>query len=118
MPDEVASHYAKGGDLAAAIADSLRKAGIDIASLKTEDLSSVDEFHIRGRKATLELAEHLGLTKTSHVLDIGSGLGGPARTVSRSSLSRRPAKSYSRTAAMQSSANFGPTLVSATALYL
>ena len=81
MPDEVASHYAKGGDLAAAIADSLRKAGKDIASLKTEDLSSVDEFHIRGRKATLELAEHLGLTKTSHVLDIGSGLGGPARTV-------------------------------------
>ena len=65
MPDEVESHYAKGGDLAAAIADSLHKSGKDIASLKTEDLSSVDEFHIRGRKSTLELAEHVRQLRTS-----------------------------------------------------
>jgi ubiquinone/menaquinone biosynthesis C-methylase UbiE len=49
--------------------------------LTTADLATVDEFHIRGRKATLELAAPMNLNSDSHVLDIGSGLGGPARTV-------------------------------------
>ena len=81
MVDKVATHYAGGGDLAAAIADRLRQAGKDTSRLTTADLGSVDEFHIRGRKATLELAQSLNLTAASHVLDIGSGLGGPARTL-------------------------------------
>ena len=81
MTDKVASHYAGGGDLAGAIAKSLRKAGKDTAKLTTADLGSVDEFHIRGRKATLELGKLLDLSPASHVLDIGSGLGGPARTI-------------------------------------
>ncbi len=81
MTDKVASHYAGGGDLATAIAQSLRKAGKDPTKLTTADLASVDEFHIRGRKATLEVAQPLNLTSASHVLDIGSGLGGPARTL-------------------------------------
>ena len=33
------------------------------------------------RNAALELAQPLNLRTTSHVLDIGSGLGGPARTI-------------------------------------
>jgi ubiquinone/menaquinone biosynthesis C-methylase UbiE len=81
MADRVVSHYAGGGDLANRIAESLRQAGKDIDNLRTEDLATVDEFHIRGRKATLELAEALGLAASDHLLDIGSGLGGPARTV-------------------------------------
>jgi ubiquinone/menaquinone biosynthesis C-methylase UbiE len=81
MIDKVASHYAGGGDLASRIAESLRKAGKDTSKLGTADLATVDEFHIRGRKATLELAQSLGLIASAHVLDIGSGLGGPARTV-------------------------------------
>jgi ubiquinone/menaquinone biosynthesis C-methylase UbiE len=81
MADKVASHYAGGGDLATTIAESLRKAGKDTSKLSTADLATVDEFHIRGRKATLELAQSLGLSASDHLLDIGSGLGGPARTV-------------------------------------
>lgn len=81
MVDKVASHYGGGGDLASAIAESLRKAGKDISTLSTADLGTVDEFHIRGRKATQELAQSLNLSASSHVLDIGSGLGGPARTL-------------------------------------
>lgn len=81
MVDKVQSHYAGGGNLASAIAESLRGAGKDIGNLTTADLGTVDEFHIRGRKATLELAQSLNLTTTSHVVDIGSGLGGPARTL-------------------------------------
>jgi ubiquinone/menaquinone biosynthesis C-methylase UbiE len=81
MSDKVASHYSGASDLADAIAQSLRKAGKDPASLTTMDLGTVDEFHIRGRKATLELAADLNLGTSSHLLDIGSGLGGPARAV-------------------------------------
>jgi ubiquinone/menaquinone biosynthesis C-methylase UbiE len=81
MTEEVASHYAGSGDLAGAIAESLRKAGKDPARLTTADLASVDEFHIRGHKATLEVARSLNLSAASHVLDIGSGLGGPTRAL-------------------------------------
>ncbi|MEP9353292.1 class I SAM-dependent methyltransferase [Xanthobacter sp. KR7-65] len=78
--DAVADHY--GGDsLAQKLAEGLRKAGKDMDRLTTGDLATVDEFHIRGRKATLELAQELKLSAASHVLDMGSGLGGPARTL-------------------------------------
>jgi ubiquinone/menaquinone biosynthesis C-methylase UbiE len=39
----------------------------------------VDEFHIRGREASQELATHIGVRPAWHVLDVGSGLGGSAR---------------------------------------
>ena len=81
MSHAVATHYAGEGNLAEAIAQKLAQAGKDVARLGTADLATVDEFHIRGRKATLELARLLGLDSASHLLDIGSGLGGPARTV-------------------------------------
>ena len=81
MADRVASHYSENLDLADVIAQNLQSAGRDLTNLTTADLATVDEFHIRGRKATLELAAHMNLNSDSHVLDIGSGLGGPARTV-------------------------------------
>jgi ubiquinone/menaquinone biosynthesis C-methylase UbiE len=63
------------------IAESLRSAGKDLNKLTTGDLATVDELHIRGRKATMELAKKMNLAADSNVLDIGSGLGGPARTL-------------------------------------
>ncbi len=59
MIDQVATHYSGSGGLADAIAESLRNAGIDLNGLKTTDLATVDEFHVRGRMATLELAEQI-----------------------------------------------------------
>src|SRR5207249_2366839 len=41
----------------------------------------MDEFHIRGKEATLELARLAALAPADHVLDVGGGLGGPARTL-------------------------------------
>jgi SAM-dependent methyltransferase len=76
-----ASHYAGDGGLPSAIAETLRKAGKDIGKLTTADLGTVDEFHIRGRQATLILAQSLNLSANPCVLDIGGGLGGPARTL-------------------------------------
>jgi ubiquinone/menaquinone biosynthesis C-methylase UbiE len=81
MAERVASHYSENLELAHAIAENLESAGRDLNKLTTHDLATVDEFHIRGRKATLELAAKMNLNAASHVLDIGSGLGGPARTL-------------------------------------
>jgi len=81
MINPVAAHYSGSGTLADAISENIRSAGKDLKNLTTADLATVDEFHIRGRKATLELAEKMQLTNDSRILDIGSGLGGPARTL-------------------------------------
>lgn len=77
----MARFYSGPGGLVAAIGSALDAAGMDRSDLRTADLAPVDEFHIRGRAATLEIVEALHLTPASHVLDLGSGLGGPARTV-------------------------------------
>jgi ubiquinone/menaquinone biosynthesis C-methylase UbiE len=78
---DVVSHYAGAGDLSSAIRGALTSAGVDVEGISTTALAPVDEFHIRGRAATLEIAEALAVDENSTVLDIGSGLGGPARTV-------------------------------------
>ena len=54
-------------------------AGKDLNSLRPEDLAPVDEFHIRGIEATLELADSIGLDDGKLVLDVGSGIGGPSK---------------------------------------
>lgn len=81
MPDTVASHYTGEGKLANRIANALKAAGKNLDALTTANLATIDEFHIRGRPATLELAEKMSIDTASRVLDIGSGLGGPARTL-------------------------------------
>ncbi|MFA9420258.1 MAG: class I SAM-dependent methyltransferase [Gammaproteobacteria bacterium] len=81
MIEKVSAHYGSGGDLAEKIAEGLQSAGKNLKDLNTVDLSAVDEFHFRGRKATLQLAEQMKLDENALVLDIGSGLGGPARTL-------------------------------------
>ena len=59
MADRVASHYSENLELADVIAQNLQSAGRDLNKLTTADLATVDEFHIRGRKATLELASQM-----------------------------------------------------------
>jgi ubiquinone/menaquinone biosynthesis C-methylase UbiE len=82
--NQVSRFYSGPGGLVAAISSALDAAGLDRAALRPADLAPVDEFHIRGRAATLEIIEALGLTADSQVLDLGSGLGGPARTLAES----------------------------------
>jgi SAM-dependent methyltransferase len=81
VTDSLVDHYAGSGDLTSSIAAALDAAGIGRAGIATTVLAPVDEFHIRGRAATLEIAEALQVDTSSRVLDIGSGLGGPARTI-------------------------------------
>ncbi|MBZ9905305.1 methyltransferase domain-containing protein [Mesorhizobium sp. BR115XR7A] len=77
---QVADHYARG-TLIADIRDGLAAMGKTESTVMAEDLSPVDEFHIGGRAATGELAGQLALTTEDRVLDIGCGLGGPARQI-------------------------------------
>lgn len=44
-----------------------------------DDLAPVDEFHIRGRESTVELADLAEVEPGTKVLDVGCGLGGSAR---------------------------------------
>jgi SAM-dependent methyltransferase len=78
MTEQVAQHYGKGGLLDRILA-TLTQAGKDIGRLTIDDLAPVDEFHSRRRLATQELAALLAPVATDHVVDIGSGLGGPPR---------------------------------------
>ena len=80
--DAIQTHYSRT-DLGSVILAALEKAGKDLNRLTLEDLAPVDEFHIRGRAATLELARAAGLDATQRVLDVGSGVGGTSRCLAK-----------------------------------
>lgn len=80
LNEEIREHYANPG-LEKLILDALADAGKDVNSLEPEDLEPIDEFHIRGREATLELAAAAGLEAGKYVLDVGCGIGGPSRCI-------------------------------------
>ena len=83
----VAKHYTKGGKLIQRLTASFLAAGIDVkTSVKTTDLDPVDEFHLGGRGTAEKLFDLLSLPEDKgegalKLLDIGAGLGGPARIV-------------------------------------
>lgn len=78
----VRRHYAAPG-LDQNILDALRRLGRDPTAIADDDLDAVDHFHIGGKLATLTLIAMAGLQSGMHVLDVGGGLGGPARSMAR-----------------------------------
>lgn len=74
----VQAHYRAVGLLDRIIA-GLRDAGKDPDAVTIDDLAPADEFHSAGRHATKDLAALATLKPGTRVLDVGSGLGGPAR---------------------------------------
>jgi len=71
-------HYRSDGLLERILA-GLRAAGKNPEAPTVEDLAPADEFHSLGRAATRELAELAQIAPGTRLLDVGSGLGGPAR---------------------------------------
>lgn len=80
LPVEV--HYGRA-DLVAVVLDALAAGGHDVEHLDPEALTTIEEFHTLGRTATRALAEAVGLKGADAVLDVGSGIGGPARYLAR-----------------------------------
>lgn len=63
------------------ILDALAATGKDVATLTIDDLAPADQFHSGGKKSTVRLARGAALKPGMRVLDVGGGLGGPARTL-------------------------------------
>jgi SAM-dependent methyltransferase len=82
----VAAHYTHG-TLLAALDQAIAAAGKDPQRITAADLAPATEFHIGGRHATAEfavaLAAALSAPKGKHLLDIGCGIGGPARLIAQ-----------------------------------
>jgi MPBQ/MSBQ methyltransferase len=76
--EHIAGQYTHG-NLEAALLAGLRAAGKDVERLSPADMMGADEFHIGGAQATRELAAQLPLRPGARLLDIGCGIGGPAR---------------------------------------
>jgi SAM-dependent methyltransferase len=74
----VAGHYGRGR-LEESILAAVEREGKDPEKLAAADLAAVDEFHVGGIEATQELAKHMELRAGLRLLDVGSGIGGPAR---------------------------------------
>ena len=72
------AHYTSG-NLKESIAAMLAAAGTSAEKASPDQMAAFDQFHVRGIEATNELASLAGFKKGQKILDVGSGIGGPAR---------------------------------------
>ena len=77
LNDRLNRHYYKDR-LYEEIVSQLQIMGVDLTQVKRFDISTVDEFHVRGAVVSKELAHCIDI-KEKKVLDVGCGLGGPCR---------------------------------------
>jgi SAM-dependent methyltransferase len=68
-------------DLERAIDAALAGAGRNLDALTIDNLAPADQFHSGGKASTDRLARLARLKPGMRVLDVGGGLGGPARTL-------------------------------------
>ena len=78
--DKVAAHYTHGSLLEAILA-KLDEAGVAQGGLTARDLAPLDHLHTRGVVATDEMIERLQPQAGQTIIDIGCGIGGPARYI-------------------------------------
>ena len=77
-PDTIEGHYSASARHDAVMA-AVRQALPLGQPYRVADLAPLDQFHLRGAAATEELAALARITADMTVLDVGSGIGGPAR---------------------------------------
>jgi SAM-dependent methyltransferase len=76
----VEEHYATEG-IAARVLTALRNVNGPDVAITPDTLAPIDHFHRRGVIETEELAAVLQPEASDHLLDIGCGIGGPARWI-------------------------------------
>jgi sarcosine/dimethylglycine N-methyltransferase len=76
--DGVRDHYRATG-LTERLKTALAALAPENQQLTPQQLAALDQFHTRGLAATAELAALAGITAPTSVLDVGAGIGGPAR---------------------------------------
>ena len=74
-------HHYGAADICARIFAALEGVGTDIQQLTREDLTPFDQFHGGGIVSTRDLIDFAGIRSGMKVLDVGCGIGGPARTL-------------------------------------
>ena len=78
----ISDHWGKG-DVYSRILNAMELADINPDLVTVEQLAPMDHFHARGFAATVELADDLPIKEGDRLVDIGSGLGGPARYLAK-----------------------------------
>lgn len=76
--DVVRRHYG-GSDFEHRVLAALAERGVDTDHLTGDDLAVADQLHAGGLPATEHLLESLHLGPNTRLLDVGCGIGGPAR---------------------------------------
>src|SRR5262249_36221148 len=77
-PTVIRKYWGREG-LGEAILDALASDGKDVGALTVDDVAPPDHFHGGGKPATERLARLAAPPAETRVLDVGGGLGGPAR---------------------------------------
>ncbi|HTS06466.1 MAG TPA: class I SAM-dependent methyltransferase [Candidatus Eisenbacteria bacterium] len=75
---QVAEHYTQD-QLDEKILQAVRSAGKNPDSITPHDLDALDNLHLGGRESIQELSAFMDLRPGMHLLDVGCGVGGPAR---------------------------------------
>jgi len=78
IEDKVRDHYS-GDDLEGRILDALTGAGIDLETLRPEQLAGLDQLHAGFAPATDHVLDLLHLAADTPLIDVGSGIGGCSR---------------------------------------
>jgi SAM-dependent methyltransferase len=73
------STYWSRPQLVEMLLDAMAASGLDPGTATPEELAPLDQFHGGGADATRALAGQAEVTPGMRVLDVGGGLGGPAR---------------------------------------
>ncbi|MDA0916109.1 MAG: class I SAM-dependent methyltransferase [Proteobacteria bacterium] len=67
------------GDIYSRVRQAMSAANLDNKNLDVEELFPIDQYHARGIAATIDLGKKMPISENQKILDIGCGLGGPAR---------------------------------------
>ena len=74
----ICNHWKYRGDIVAIEGDLARR-GADPLRPAIADLAAADQLHVGGLESIIAFADWVGVPPGARVLDLGSGLGGPAR---------------------------------------